>query len=51
MCTDSYIDTATLGQFAHTTGGQLHYYPQFRVIAKRYNISHILKHLCIVLFI
>ena len=32
MCADSYIDAATLGHFVSTTGGQLHYYPQFRVI-------------------
>ena len=31
MCADSYIDAATLGHFVSTTGGQLHYYPQFRV--------------------
>ena len=31
MCADSYIDAATLSHFVNATGGQLHYYPQFRV--------------------
>ena len=31
MCPHSYIDTATMGHFVNTTGGQLHYYPHFKV--------------------
>ena len=38
-CADSYIDAATLGHFVNTTGGQMHYYPQFRVIILREFLS------------
>ncbi|XP_065891062.1 protein transport protein Sec24D-like isoform X2 [Dysidea avara] len=31
MCPHSYVDTATLGHFVNTTGGQLHYYPHFKL--------------------
>ena len=36
MCADSYVDVATIGQFVSTTGGQLHYYPQFMVCIIKY---------------